>query len=47
MFNKLIKLIHVNIGKNLRSQVADGHSFVVGVKKRQNFYSLSLSLSLS
>ncbi|MEN9621909.1 MAG: hypothetical protein RLZZ67_343 [Candidatus Parcubacteria bacterium] len=42
MLNKLIKLVHINIGKNLRSQVADGHPFAVRRKKRQR---LTLSQS--
>ncbi|KKS34321.1 MAG: hypothetical protein UU95_C0014G0001, partial [Parcubacteria group bacterium GW2011_GWC2_42_12] len=40
MFHKLIKLIHINIGKKLGCKVANGNTF-----PHARIYSLSLSLS--
>ena len=43
LFNKLVKFIHINIGKKLGSQVAYRHTFYEA--KKRSVYSLSLSLS--
>lgn len=42
MLHKLIKLVHIDIRKNLRGEIADWYTFFRGV-----FFTLSLSLSLS